>query len=460
MTPRQPFPLLLTAALAGALALVGDAGATPHAALRHAAHRHAAPRHAAALHTSAMAKAAPAPAAPTTTLLTHPANPTAQTSASFTFAASSGATVTCSLDGSAARACTASAAYSGLRAGTHTFALRAASGTQAKVTSYSWSVDTSAPTVPTGLGVTAAGSQEKLSWHAATDPDSSLAYTVYRNGTRVGQTSATAYTDAVATSGTRYTVAAYDPAGNTSAQSAAVTVPSTGPQPLGVPGSWTVKFDDEFSGSSLDLTKWQPNWLAGDNTSITTPPNSADLNCEDPAQVSEGAGVLHLAVAQRSCRASNGHTFAYAGGLVNTYNSYQFTYGYIESRIYIPPTGSGAAANFPAFWADGTGTWPATGELDVMEVLGSCLAYHFHSTAGAFGGCATIPITSGWHTFGADWQAGVVTYYYDGVQVGQITRGITGAPMYLILDNNVDTTYGGPTVAPADVQVDYVRAWQ
>ena len=236
-----------------------------------------------------------------------------------------------------------------------------------------------------------------------------------------------------------------------------------GPQPVGPSGTWALKFDDEFSATAIDLTKWQPNWLAGDNTSVTPPVNSADLNCTDPAQVTEGAGVLHLTAAARSCRANNGHTYSYAGGLVNTYNSYQFTHGYAEARIYVPATSAGVPANFPAFWADGTGNWPVTGELDVMEVLGSCgpgLGFHFHSSLGAFGGCARVGVSSGWHTFGANWQAGVVTYYYDGIQVGQITRGITGSPMYLILNNSIDTTYGGPIMAPADLQVDYVRVWQ
>ena len=47
-----------------------------------------------------------------------------------------------------------------------------------------------------------------------------------------------------------------------------------------------------------------------------------------------------------------------------------------------------------------------------------------------------------------------------GLQVGQVTTGITGAPMYLVLNNSIDPTWGGPTLVPADLQVDYVRVWQ
>ena len=313
---------------------------------------------------------------------------------------------------------------------------------------------------------TAAGQQINLGWQSASDPDSTTAYVVYRNGVRLAQTSSPGYVDSTVTTGAayQYAVAAYDPAGNTSATSTAATVStSTTPQPLGVTGTWTLTFDDEFSGTSLDLTKWQPNWLGSNNKTVTPPPNSADLNCTAPAQVTEGSGVLNLAGVARSCRANNGKTYPYASGLVNTYNGYRFTYGYAEARIYIPPTASGVPADFPAFWADGTGTWPSTGELDVMEALGGCgpgLGFHFHSNLGSFGGCASMSSATGWHTFGADWQSGMVTYYYDGVQVGQVTQGITGSPMYLILDNCIDPTYGGPTTVPATLQVDYVRVWQ
>lgn len=237
-----------------------------------------------------------------------------------------------------------------------------------------------------------------------------------------------------------------------------ITAPST-PLPLGVSGTWKLKFDDEFSGSSLDLSKWEPNWLAGNDTSITPPDNSNDLNCMDPAQVSEGGGVLTLSAVARQCRAANSVTYQYASGLINTYKSFNFSYGYLEARIYLPSS-NGAFVNFPAFWADGRGTWPATGELDVMEVLGSCVGFHFHSSLGGFGGCPAQGLTPGWHTFGANWQPGSVTYYYDGQRVGQVTSGITGYPMYLILNNSVDPTWGGPTMTPAAMQIDYVRVWQ
>lgn len=94
----------------------------------------------------------------------------------------------------------------------------------------------------------------------------------------------------------------------------------------------------------------------------------------------------------------------------------------------------------------------------MVEGLGGSAGYHFHNPSGGPG--AKVPGNyTGWHVFGANWQAGSVTYYYDGKAVGSITSGITSAPMYLILENS-GGSFGGPPVRPATMQVDYVRVWQ
>ncbi|MFG2818182.1 family 16 glycosylhydrolase [Kitasatospora sp. NPDC048365] len=231
--------------------------------------------------------------------------------------------------------------------------------------------------------------------------------------------------------------------------------PSTGSAaaPLGIPGSWRQVFADEFNDSTLDATKWNPNWF-GCATCITPPVNGAESAAYAPSQVSESGGSLHLTAAQKPATV-NGKTYQYTSGLVNTNGKAQFTYGAFESRIYLPAAGPDVA-NWPAFWTDGQ-NWPADGELDVMEGLSGQACYHFHSPSGGPGGCASGNYT-GWHTFGAEWAPGSVTYYYDGVKVGQITSGITSSPMYVILNNAVYAS--GPTATPADMQVDYVRVWQ
>src|SRR3989449_1738626 len=91
--------------------------------------------------------------------------------------------------------------------------------------------DTTPPSVPTNLSASAvSSSQIDLTWTASTDNVGVAGYQVFRGGVTIATVTATAYSEAGLTPGTSYsyTVAAYDGAGNVSAQSAAaiaVTLP-------------------------------------------------------------------------------------------------------------------------------------------------------------------------------------------------------------------------------------------
>jgi len=240
---------------------------------------------------------------------------------------------------------------------------------------------------------------------------------------------------------------------------ATTTSPPSPPPPTGVPGppgdpsSWHTIFDDEFNGTSLDTSKWSTGWYG---SGITAPVNAEELQCYDPNQVSVAGGELDLNLVAKT-ESCGGQTRSYASGLVSTSGKFSYTYGYLEARVWLP--GGSAVTDWPAVWTDGQ-SWPTDGELDAVEGLGGQACWHFHDPLGAFGGCSQTTMTGGWHTFGADWEPGSVTYYYDGLAVGTVTQGITGAPMYVILDLAADNANGGALQAPATMRVDYVRIWQ
>lgn len=84
--------------------------------------------------------------------------------------------------------------------------------------------DTTAPSTPVGLSMASNTlTSVTLAWTASTDNVGVTGYNIFRNGTKVGTSSATGYSDTGLTPGTSYSyrVSAYDAAGNTSAQSAA-----------------------------------------------------------------------------------------------------------------------------------------------------------------------------------------------------------------------------------------------
>src|SRR3954447_17268110 len=67
----------------------------------------------------------------------------------------------------------------------------------------------------------------------------------------------------------------------------AVVTPA--PVPNGMAGPWTLKFSDEFNGTALDQTKWQPGWYG---STITSPVNSSEKQCFDSRQATVSGGSL------------------------------------------------------------------------------------------------------------------------------------------------------------------------
>jgi beta-glucanase (GH16 family) len=231
-------------------------------------------------------------------------------------------------------------------------------------------------------------------------------------------------------------------------------VGSRTPEPTWAPDAgYRLIFDDEFNGTTLG-SDWTPGWLGA---GITGPVNLMEIAAYRSANVTERGGTLNLTLARAQVTSGRG-TYSYTGALVTTRGHFTFTYGYVEWRAYLPESAGGLVADWPALWADGTGTWPSTGEMDVMEGLDGNAVGHFISPSGSARVGTTGPMY-GWHTFGAAWQQGMVTYYYDGQQVGAITRGITDAPMFLVMDNTIAATSPSASSYPAVMRVDWVRVW-
>src|SRR5207245_1146636 len=86
--------------------------------------------------------------APTASITASPSNPSNNASPSFSFSSEAGASFQCALDGAAFASCSSPKTYSGLADGSHTFQVKAtdAAGNTGTAASYTWTVDTTAPT--------------------------------------------------------------------------------------------------------------------------------------------------------------------------------------------------------------------------------------------------------------------------------------------------------------------------
>ena len=245
--------------------------------------------------------------------------------------------------------------------------------------------------------------------------------------------------------------------------------PCIGSATTGASGWGTPIFDDEFTGTSLDTSKWSEGWFSSSPTAISGPVNTLEVDCYDPAQVAVNNGELDLTLTQKS-ETCTGESRPYATGLITTDGKFSYTYGFAEARIWVP--GNGSIADWPSFWQDGQ-SWPNDGELDVLEGLGGQACGHWHGPSGGIGigwndgsGCSSATYTGGWHTFAADWTANSITWYYDGQDMGSVTaaqasasgNSLVGEPQYLIL--GLGAAGSGTVASPATQRVDYVRVWQ
>jgi beta-glucanase (GH16 family) len=232
-------------------------------------------------------------------------------------------------------------------------------------------------------------------------------------------------------------------------------------------GDWKLILDSEFNkGQKLDTAIWRPGWFG---SGITGPINQHESACYSPGNVELSAdGTLHLTVSRVRSRCSH-KTRPFTGAVLSTNpddgrargGGFTYRYGALEAKIYIPGTPDSKIADWPAVIGLGQ-VWPRDGENDVVENLGGLVCSHFHSPGyapgGDLGGCDPS-FTPGWHVVSSNWEPGSVTWYYDGIEIAHATKGITSAPMYLVLVNTVSSKSPGVAM-PDTMRVAYVRVWQ
>jgi beta-glucanase (GH16 family) len=228
-------------------------------------------------------------------------------------------------------------------------------------------------------------------------------------------------------------------------------------------GPWTLAFHDEFDGSSLDTTKWDVKYpRPGDQAYSNVGNGEAQWYQAQNLVVRDG---LLSMVAQKQDVTSpiSGQLFHYTSGMIQSKPSFNFRYGYMEAKMWVPK-GSGF---WPAFW-----TWPQNEqwppEIDVMEFYGdnpTKVYCTFHGPNGADGTSVDKPDwTTGWHVFAVDWEPNRIEWLIDGVSIKTINTSAS-LNMYLIANLAIADGSGAPapdasTRFPSSLEVDYIRVWQ
>jgi beta-glucosidase len=258
-----------------------------------------------------------------------------------------------------------------------------------------------------------------------------------------------------------------------------------------ITGGWQLVWSDEFNGtagSPPDPTKWNYDLGGGGwgNGEIETYTNSTRNAFQD------GNGNLVI----RAIRDSSGNytsarlqTGSPTASTHTTDLSWQ--YGLVIARIKLP-FGHGV---WPAFWMlgenIGTVSWPACGEVDIMENFGT---YGNVNDAAINNGTAHGPGYSGgngiskaytlpfgekmaddYHLFAIQWSPNSIQFYVDGALYSTVTPASLPAGQQWVFNNQFfillnlaiggsSTFLGTPSpTAPfpnQDMLVDYVRVYQ
>jgi beta-glucanase (GH16 family) len=246
-----------------------------------------------------------------------------------------------------------------------------------------------------------------------------------------------------------------------------------------LPG-WKLTWSDEFDGpdgSPVDPTKWTHDvggtgWGNGELEYYTDGAQNA---------VVQGGNLVITATTQgaSSYKCSYG-TCKYTSARLLTKGLFSQQYGRFEARAQMP-TGKGL---WPAIWMLGdnidTVSWPACGEIDFMETIGTDIetnhgTLHMPSNYGP-SGSYKLPngasYADAFHTFAIEWAPGTVSFYVDDqLYETQLQSSVPGGdtwefehPFFLVMNVAVGGQWPGSpdstTTFPQTLKVDWVRVYE
>ncbi|HEX3840659.1 MAG TPA: glycoside hydrolase family 16 protein [Acidimicrobiales bacterium] len=254
--------------------------------------------------------------------------------------------------------------------------------------------------------------------------------------------------------------------------------------------TWTCSFDSEFTGTTLDASKWTPVTTAGSGYT------SGTVACfvNSPNNISVGNGYLSLTARKEAapftCQDKWGSfTTQYTSGTVSTTGLFSQTYGRFEVSAKLPAaTVSGLQSSLWLFPQNEMkfGAWPASGEIDIAETYSEypklAIPYiHYNYTYGTANAATHTNIVTNdactinpnvFNDYVVEWTPSSITMIYNGTtclvdhwvpQYPESNPEPFNQPFFINLTQalGLATNNFNPatTPLPATSEIKFVRAW-
>lgn len=218
-------------------------------------------------------------------------------------------------------------------------------------------------------------------------------------------------------------------------------------RPATVPAGMHLAFNATFQGSRLDPAVWTTCYPGGCHNFG----NPQEVEWYLRSQDSVHDGALWMTAVHRptpgSTESGTPFTYPYRSGMVTTYHSFEFTYGYLRVVAKAPASGPDL---WPALWLIPAHQLSPP-EIDLFEggptPTQALIALHLPSGSTWSSRFPTTNLSIGWHTFVLSWEPGQLSWSIDGRTYYTTTTGVPNIPMYFIADLAVDD-FAHPCVQP------------